>query len=184
MGYAEIAGLPSEVGLYAAPAALIAYAVFGGSRLLVVAIASAVSALSAGIVGSLAAGDEEAAIALSAGLAVVAGLVFLVAGLARMGWVANFMSKAVMEGLIVGLSISIIIGQLDSLVGVEVEGGNSLEELTDVLTQFLSWDALTLAVGVGSLALLFAMERYMRRIPGALTVVVLGIVLVSKDDDI
>lgn len=94
MGYAEIAGLPSEVGLYAAPAALIAYAIFGGSRLLVVATASAVSAVSAGIVGSLAAGDEEAAIALSAALAVVAGLIFLVAGLARMGWVANFVSKA------------------------------------------------------------------------------------------
>lgn len=179
MGYAEIAGLPSEVGLYAAPAALIAYAIFGGSRLLVVATASAVSAVSAGIVGSLAAGDEEAAIALSAALAVVAGLIFLVAGLARMGWVANFMSKAVMEGFIVGLSISIIIGQLDSLVGVEIDGGNSLAELADVLSQFLSWDAMTLAVGAGSLALLFVMERYMRRIPGALTVVVLGIVLVS-----
>jgi SulP family sulfate permease len=179
MGYAEIAGLPSEVGLYAAPAALIAYAVFGGSRLLVVATASAVSAVSAGIVGSLAAGDQEAAIALSAALAIVAGLIFLVAGIARMGWVANFMSKAVMEGFIVGLSISIIIGQLDSLVGVEVEGGDSLAELADVLSQFLSWDALTLAFGVGSLALLFVMDRYMRQVPGALTVVVLGILLVS-----
>jgi SulP family sulfate permease len=179
MGYAEIAGLPPEVGLYAAPAALIAYVVFGGSKLLVVATASGVSAVSASIIGSFAAGDEGAAIALSAALAIVAGLIFLVAGIARMGWVANFMSKAVREGFVVGLSIGIIIGQLDSLVGVEVEGGDSLAELADVLSQFLSWDALTVAFGVGSLALLFVMDRYMRRVPGALTVVVLGILLVS-----
>ncbi|MGI9529092.1 MAG: SulP family inorganic anion transporter [Acidimicrobiia bacterium] len=182
MGYAEIAGVPPEVGLYAAPAALIAYAVFGSSRLLVVATASAVAAVSAGIVGSLSGGDEEAAIALSGALAVVAGLIFLVAGLARLGWVSNFMSKAVMEGFIVGLSISIIIGQLDALAGVEVEGENAIAELFDLLSQIGSWSSLTLVFGIGSLAALFAMEYFLPRIPGALTVVVVAIVLVSVFD--
>ena len=114
LGYAEIAGVPPEIGLYAAAPALILYAVFGGSKLLIVAGASAVSAVSAGIVGGLAGGDEDAAIALTAALAVVAGLSFLALGIARMGWISNFMSNAVMEGFIVGLSISIIIGQLDT----------------------------------------------------------------------
>lgn len=179
LGYAEIAGVPPEVGLYAAPAALLAFALFGGSRLLVVAAASAVSAVSAGIVGGLSGGDEDAAIALTAALAVVAGLIFLAAGLARLGWVSNFMSKAVMEGFVVGLSISIIIGQLDALTGVEIEGENAVAELADVFSQISSWDGLTIAFGLGSLAILFAAERFVPRLPGALTVVVLGVILVS-----
>jgi high affinity sulfate transporter 1 len=179
LGYAEIAGVPPEVGLYAAPAALLLYAMFGGSRLLVVAAASAVSAVSAGIVGGLSGGDEDAAIALTAALAVVSGLLFLAAGLARLGWVANFMSKAVMEGFIVGLSMSIIIGQLDAITGVDVTGESSIAELWDVLTQISSWDWLTVAIGAGSLLVLFGVERFVPRLPGALTVVVLSVLLVS-----
>lgn len=179
LGYAEIAGVPPEVGLYAAPAALLLYAMFGGSRLLVVAAASAVSAVSAGVVGGLSGGDDDAAIALTAALAVVAGLIFLAAGLARLGWVANFMSRAVMEGFIVGLSISIVIGQLDALTGVEIEGENSIAELVDVLSQISSWDGMTIAFGLGSLAVLFGAGRFVPRLPGALTVVVLSVLLVS-----
>ena len=179
LGYAEIAGVPPEIGLYAAAPALIAYAVFGSSRLLIVAGASAVSAVSAGIVGGLSSGDEEAAIALTAGLAVVAGLIFLAFGIARMGWVSNFMSNAVMEGFIVGLSISIIIGQLGSLVGAEVEGENALLELLDLIRQIPEWDLLTVVVGAGSLALLFLIGAYLPKVPAALVVVVLSIVIVS-----
>lgn len=182
LGYAEIAGVPPEIGLYAAPAALIAYAIFGGSRLLVVAGASAVSAVSAGIVGSLSTGSEEATIALTAALAVMAGLAALLLGIARMGWVSNFMSKAVLDGFIVGLSISIIIGQLDAMAGVPVEGENALAETAHLLAQIGSWDLLTLALGLGSLLLLFAFERFIPRLPAALAVVALGIALVSVLD--
>ena len=179
LGYAEIAGVPPEIGLYAAPAALILYAIFGGSRLLVVATASAVAAVSAGIVGSIAAGDEEVAIAITAALAIVAGLVALALGVLRMGWVSNFMSKAVLEGFIVGLSISIIIGQLDAMAGVHAEGESAVAELGDLVSQIGSWDRLTLALGLGSLGLLFAFERFMPKLPAALAVVGLGIALVS-----
>ena len=98
MGLATVAGVPVQVGLYAAPLALIGYAMFGGSRLLVVAAAGSVAAVSASIVSSIG-GDQDTAVALTAALALTTGAVFVVAGLARLGWITNFMSKAVMAGI-------------------------------------------------------------------------------------
>lgn len=178
LAYAGIAGVPPEVGLYAAPLALIGYAVFGRSGLLVVAASSSVSAVSASVVGGIAA-DEEEFIALTAGLAIATGLIFLAAGLLRFGWVANFLSRAILAGFIIGLSIDIMIGQLDDLLGIEIEGSNAIAELVDVFSQIADWDGLTIVVGVSSLAALFLLERFVRRLPGALTVVALAIIAVS-----
>ena len=88
LAYAGIAGVPPEVGLYAAPLALLGYAVFGRSGLLVVATSSAVAAVSASTVADIAATEEEA-IALTAALAIVSGMIFVAAGLLRFGWVAT-----------------------------------------------------------------------------------------------
>ncbi|MGI9602304.1 MAG: SulP family inorganic anion transporter [Acidimicrobiales bacterium] len=178
LAYAGIAGVSPEIGLYAAPLALIGYAVFGRSKLLVVATSSSVAAVSAAVVGDIAA-DDESFVVLTAGLALMAGIVFLILGLLRFGWVANFLSKAVLEGFIIGLSISIIIGQLDELLGVELDGHNALLELGDAISKVAHWDGLTVAVGVVSLASLFVIERFLPRLPGALTVVVLAIVAVT-----
>ena len=129
MGLATVAGVPVEIGLYAAPLALIAYAILGGSRLLVVAVSGSVAAVSASVVGELADGDQAQALALTAALAITTGAVFLVAGLIHLGWITNFMSKAVMAGFITGLSIQIIVGQLGDLFGVEQTGDNTLSKL-------------------------------------------------------
>ncbi|MGI9645699.1 MAG: SulP family inorganic anion transporter [Ilumatobacteraceae bacterium] len=181
LAYAGIAGVPPEVGLYAAPLALAGYAIFGRSALLVVAASSGISAVSASVVGGIAA-DEEEFIALTAGLAIATGVVFLVAGVLRFGWVANFLSRAILAGFLVGLSIDIIIGQLDDFFGIELEGSNAIAELVDVFRQIAEWDGLTVTVGVISLASLFVLERFVRRLPAALTVVALSIVAVSVFD--
>ena len=161
MGYAGVAGLPPEVGLYAAPLALLGYAIFGRSTVLVVAASSSTAAVSASVVAGLNNGEgADSAVTLSAALALFTGAVFLAVGLVRLGWVANFMSKTVIEGFIIGLSISIIIGQLDDLLGIDVSGDNSFQELGSVLSQIGDWNQATVAVGAVILALLFGMERF------------------------
>jgi high affinity sulfate transporter 1 len=183
LGYARVAGLPPEVGLYAAPLALLGYAIFGRSTVLVVATSSSTAALSLSVIAELnAGGDAGSAVPLAAALALFTGAALLAVGITRLGWVANFMSKTVIEGFIIGLSISIIVGQLDGLLGIEVEGENSFEQVWDVLSQVGRWDAPTVAVGAVSLALLFGLERFVRKLPAALTVVVLGVLYIRLAD--
>jgi high affinity sulfate transporter 1 len=183
MGYAEVAGLPPEVGLYAAPLALLGYAIFGRSTILVVAASSSTAAVSASVIAEVnAGGGSDTAVALSAALALFTGMIFVAAGLARLGWVANFMSKTVIEGFIIGLSINIIIGQLDGLLGIEVVGESAVEELGDALSQIGDYDLATLTVGAVSLALLFSLGRLIPKLPAALTVVALSVLYVELAD--
>src|SRR5512132_291721 len=166
MGMAGVAGLPPEVGLYAAPLALLGYAIFGRSTVLVVAASASTAAVSASVVAGLNdGGGADSALTLSAALALFTGVVFLAVGLVRLGWVANFMSKTVIEGFVIGLSISIIIGQLDDLLGIDVSGDNSFQELGSVLSQIGDWNQATVTVGAVSLALLFGMERFVKKVP-------------------
>ena len=96
--------------------------------------------MSASVIAQInAGGTQSTAIELSAALALFTGIVFIAAGIARLGWVANFMSKTVIAGFIVGLSISIIIGQLGGLLGITVTGDNSFAKLGDVLSQIGDW---------------------------------------------
>ena len=183
LGYASVAGLPPEVALYAAPFALLAYALLGRSSVLVVATSSSTAAVSASVIADVnAGGGSDTAVALSAALAVFTGLIFIAAGLARLGWVANFMSKTVIEGFIIGLSINIIIGQMDSFLGIEVTGESAMQSLGDALGQIGDWDRPTLIVGAASLALLFVLERFVEKLPAALTVVVLAVLYIAIVD--
>lgn len=183
MGYAGVAGLPPEVGLYAAPLALLGYAILGRSTILVVAASSSTAAVSASVIADVnAGGGSDTAVALSAALALFTGMIFVAAGLARLGWIANFMSKTVIEGFIIGLSISIIIGQLGNLLGIDVSGDNSFEKLWDVISQIGDWNQATVIVGAVSLALLFGLERFVPKVPGALAVVVLGVLYIELVD--
>jgi high affinity sulfate transporter 1 len=121
-------------------------------------------------------------VGLAAALAMFTGVILLGVGIVRLGWVANFMSKTVIEGFIIGLSISIIIGQLDDLLGIHIAGENSFEELWHVLSQIGAWDGATVLVGGVSLALLFGLERFVKKLPAALTVVVLGVLYIRLVD--
>lgn len=179
MGYASVAGVPAQIGLYAAPLALVGYALFGGSRILVFGAAGSVAAMSASVVSHLAAGDPTKAVTYTAALALATGAVFLVAGLAKAGWIANFMSKAVMAGFITAMAISIIVGQLGKLTGVHAGKGDTFQKLWHVLEQISSWNLTATAIGVGSILLIFAMARYTPKIPAALTVVVIASAIVA-----
>ncbi len=179
MGYSSVAGVPVQVGLYAAPLALVAYALFGGSKLLVVSAAGAVAAISASVVGDIAGGDQDLAVVLTAALALATGAVLLAAGLAKLGWVTNFISKAVMAGFILGMAFQIIIGQLGKLVGVEQEGFNSFEKLWSVVSQIPDWHWATAGVGAISLVIIFGLERFLPKLPAALTAVIVASIFVA-----
>jgi MFS superfamily sulfate permease-like transporter len=130
MACAGIAGVPPEYGLYAAPLALLGYAVFGTSRHLNVGPSSTVAALSFSVVVGLAAAGSDEFITLTVMLAIITGILLIIGGLLRLGVLADFFSKPVLDGFIVGLAITIVVGQLDKLLGYEVE---SLDFVPDVL---------------------------------------------------
>ena len=163
LGYAGVAGVSPELGLYAALAAAVAYAVMGGSRILVVSTAAGVSAVTSSVITELT-DDIDPAVAAAA-LAGASGLILLVAGLLRIGWIVNFISRPVLEAFVAGLCISIIIGQLGKLVGAEVEGESPIEKFGDLVGQVADWDTLTVAIGVAAIATLLLLERFARKVP-------------------
>ncbi|ANS25321.1 sulfate transporter [Rhodococcus opacus] len=179
LAYATIAGVPPVVGLYAAIPALILYASAGSSRHLVVGPMSATAALSAAIVAPLAGADGGKYAALTAVLAIATGIAGLLAGLLRLGFIASFISEPVLKGFIVGLALTIIIGQFPALFGVEKEHGNFFEQAWGVVTHLGDIDFGTLAVGVLSLVVVLGFKRWLPLVPGSLLAVLLGIAAVT-----
>ena len=133
MAYATIAGVPLEAGLYAAILPLFLYAIFGTSRQLSVGPSSGVAILSAATIAPLADGTKEF-IALTAALAIVVGAILVVAGVARMGWVSQFMAQPVLAGFVIGIALIVLIGQADKVFGVDAEGDNFWQEAWDLMS--------------------------------------------------
>ncbi|MCB0831545.1 MAG: SulP family inorganic anion transporter, partial [Solirubrobacterales bacterium] len=129
LAYATIAGVSPIVGLYAAPGALLIYAALGSSRKLVTGGDAATAALSAAIVGGIVAGDSSAFVQTTAALAICVGLIAVMAGVARLGFVVNFISIPVLRGFIIGLALTIIAGQIPHLFGVESSNGNFFDRI-------------------------------------------------------
>lgn len=178
LAYASIAGVSPVVGLYAAPGALIFYAAFGSSRHLVTEPMAATAALSAAAVGQLAAGNSGVFPALTATLAITTGLLALAAGLARLGFVANFISEPVLKGFIVGLALTIIVGQVPKLLGVSKGEGDFFGQLRHVVTHLGQAQGLTVLVGLASLAVVLALRRLAPVVPAPLVAVLAGILAV------
>ncbi|HKX71151.1 MAG TPA: SulP family inorganic anion transporter [Acidimicrobiales bacterium] len=179
LAYASIAGVSPVVGLYAAPGALLLYAAFGSSKHLVTGPMSATAALSAAAVAQFATQGSGEFAALTVTLALTTGLVALVAGLLRLGFLANFISEPVLKGFIIGLALTIVAGQLPELFGVEKGGGDFFEELWDLLGRLDETSGLTLLVGLVSLAVVVGLRRYAPAVPGSLVAVLLGIAVVG-----
>jgi high affinity sulfate transporter 1 len=177
--YAQIAGLPPSAGLAAAPGALLAYALLGTSRSLIVSATTATSALSAAAVGPLASGDTLRFAALAAALALVAGAVLVAAGLLKLGRVMDFVPKPVMTGFLFGLGLVVALGQLPSLFGVPAGSGGFFSKLWDLIGELDDTSGWTLAVGAASVVALVALGRLAPRLP-AFLIVLAGSIVVSS----
>ena len=177
MGYAEVAGLSPVNGLYALMLPTVAYALLGSSRQLVVGPDGSVAALVGAIViANAAAGSAEAAeVAAMLGLLVAA--CFLIARVARLAWVADYLSLPVLVGYIHGVAAALAIGQLPKLLGVTTHEDNPIRELVAVIGKLPSASLTTVAVGATALLILLPLRFLAPRVPAALIVVVGGIAL-------
>ena len=179
MAYAGIVGVPPIMGLYTIVPPLIAYALFGTSRLLVVGPDTATGLISALTVGAFVAQGSADFNALTSTLAVLIGVLFLLLGAARMGWVDAFIPTPVMRGFIEGLVCVTVIGQVPHLLGIEGASGNFFAKLRSLLQHLpdVSWaSALT---GLLSLVTMLVLRRLMPRVPAALVVAVAATILVG-----
>lgn len=173
LAYAGIAGVPVQYGLYAAPLALLAYAVFGGSKRLIVGPTSTVAILSASVVAPLAASaGSDRYIALTIALTLLVGLVLVAAGLARLGFAAKFLAKPVLNGFIIGMAFTIALGQAGKLAGVHTSGDTALQKTVSLLRHAGDWSWLTVVAGLACVAVLLLLGRYVSWLPGAIIVVV------------
>jgi sulfate permease, SulP family len=179
LAYASIAGVSPVVGLYAAPGALLLYAALGSSRHLVTGPMSATAALSAATVADVVAPGSGAFATMTAALAITTGLAALLAGLLRLGFLAAFISEPVIKGFIVGLALTIIVGQVPDLLGIDKGSGDFFEKAWDVITGLGDVHGLTLVVGALSLAVVFGLRRTAPAVPGSLVAVAVGIALVA-----
>ncbi len=175
IGYASLAGVPPDAGLYSALLAAPLYAVFATSRDLNVGPSSTVAILSAATVAPIAAGSGASYVALTAMLALLAGGVLVVAGLLRLGFLADFLARPVILGFVIGVALVIAVGQLPKLLGLTIESGNFFEELWRLLASLGEIHRLTAAVGLASLALLVLLDRFVPKAPGALVTLVAAI---------
>jgi MFS superfamily sulfate permease-like transporter len=178
LAYASIAGVSPVVGLYAAPGALLLYAAFGSSRHLVVGPMAATAALSAAAVGDVAAGQAGRFAHLTAALALATGVIALAAGLLRLGVIANVISEPVLKGFIVGLALTVIVGQVPKLLGITKGSGGFFRQLGHLLTHLGQAQGLTVVVGVGSLAVVLVLRQLAPVVPAPLAAVLAGIVAV------
>ena len=185
MAYAGIAGLPPQAGLYTLLAALLIYALLGTSRHLVVQATSATAALLASSVAAVLMGtaavnasDPGTYQAYASAFVLVTGLVFLVAGLVKLGFITQFLSKPVMDGFVMGIAIFVAVGQLNKLFGVPKPEGNTVEKLLGILAELPQANWATFVVGAVALALLFLLPRWNKKIPAGL-VVLFGAIILS-----
>lgn len=178
MAYAQLAGVPPEFAFYAAPIGLLAYAVIGSSRQVVVAVSSAVAIMSAATISELATPNSAEYVALTAALAILAGLVSIAFGVLRLGRIAQFFSESVLTGFVFGLALLITVKQVPKILGVEAHGDTAVALVRDLLPHLDETDLLTLAVGAGGIAAMVLLERWLPKVPAAL-VVLAGSILVS-----
>ncbi len=174
LGYAGIAGVPLQNGLYAAAAGAIIYALFCTSRQISTGPSSALAAVAGGAVLLTGLGGEDAA-QLVAAITLVTGVLFLLLALLRMGWIAQFLSKAVVTGFLAGAAVDVVIGELPKLTGTSSEGDSAWRELSSWVSSLgdISWT--TLAVGAAALAVILGLRFAAPAVPGALVLVAGGL---------
>src|SRR4051794_15812015 len=184
LAYAGIAGVPVQNGLYVMPLAVVGYLLLGSSRHLYVGPSATVATLSASTVALVATASTGSAdyIALTVALTLMVGVIYIVSGLARMGFVSRFFARPVLEGFIVGLGLYIAIGQVPKVVGIEKPSGDTLLVLVHTVTDIGNWEWSTVAVGVLGLVALFALSRFVPKLPGVIIVVFVAVLATKALD--
>ncbi len=180
IAYAEASGVPGIYGLYATIVPLLAYALFGPSRILVMGPDSSLAAVILAVVLPLSAGDPGRAVAIAGAMAVVSGLLCIGAGLARLGFITELLSKPIRYGYMNGIALTVILSQVPKLFGFSVSEEGPLRQAWGIVRQVLagSTNVATLAIGGGALALILLLKRY-PRVPGILIAVVVATVVVA-----
>src|SRR3954470_4094191 len=186
MAYAELAGLPPTTGLYTSILCLIAYAIFGPSKILVLGPDSSLGPMIAAtlipIIGSH--GDPERAVALASALALLVGAIITIAGLARLGFIADLISKPTILGYMNGLALTIFVGQLPKLFGFSTDSDTFLADVREFVRGVVNGDTVgaALAIGLFGIVVIVVMKRWLPKIPGVLVAVVLSIAAASAFD--
>jgi high affinity sulfate transporter 1 len=173
IAYAVASGVPGIYGLYATIVPLLAYALFGSSRILVLGPDSSLAAVILGVVLPLSGGDPSRAVALAGMMAVVSGIVCILAGIARLGFVTELLSKPIRYGYMNGIALTVLISQLPKLFGFSIVSDGPVRNLWDIAEAVLggraNWTAF--AVGAGTLAVILLLKNS-KRVPGILVAVV------------
>ena len=179
MAYAELAGLPPITGLYTSILCLLGYAAFGPSRILVLGPDSSLGPMIAATILPLAGrdGDPKRAIALASMLAIIVGAVMILAAVARLGFIADLISKPTMIGYMNGLALTILVGQLPKLFGFKVEADGFLGEVAGFVKGLAHGEAVAAAaaVGIAGIALILVLQRWLPKLLAVLIMVVLAI---------
>jgi SulP family sulfate permease len=181
LGYADIAGVPLQNGLYAAAAGGIIYALFCTSRHISTGPSSSLAAVAGGAVAVTGLAGGQAA-ELVAAIALATGLLFLLLALLRVGWIASFLSRAVVTGLLAGAAVDVLVGELPKLTGTSAEGDNAWREFGSWLGSLGDTNRTTLLVGVTALAVILGLRRLAPAILGALVLVAGGLLASSLFD--
>lgn len=185
MAYAELAGLPPITGLYTSVLCLLGYAVFGPSRVLVLGPDSSLGPMIAATVTPLlmAGGDPAKAVALASLLAVLVGVIMVVAGIAKFGFIADLLSKPTQIGYMNGLAVTIIVGQLPKLFGFSVDANGLVSEFSAFVSHVADdANAAAATVGLASLAGILLLQRLLPKVPAVLVAVVLASIAVNAFD--
>jgi SulP family sulfate permease len=175
LGYAGIAGVPLQNGLYAAAAGAILYALFGTSRQISTGPSSGLAAVAASAVAVAAITGTQDVASFVAAITLASGVLFLLLAVLRMGWIAQFLSRAVVTGFLFGAAIDVVIGELPKLTGTKVTGSNPLQELWSWLGSLGDSSLVTVLVSVVALVVVFGVRAIAPKVPGALVLVVGGL---------
>jgi high affinity sulfate transporter 1 len=183
MAYAELAGLPPITGLYTSITCLLGYAVFGPSRILVLGPDSSLGPMIAATILPLAGADgsPERAVELASLLAIMVAAIMIVAAVAKLGFIADLISKPTMIGYLNGLALTILVGQLPKLFGFKVEGEGLIAEFTGFVKGLAHGEAVAAAaaVGIAGIAVILILQRWLPKVPAVLIMVVLAIAATS-----
>lgn len=180
IAYAAASGLPGIYGLYATIVCLLAYALFGPSRILVLGPDSSLAAVILAVVLPLSGGDPARAIAIASAMAVVSGVLCIVAGIARLGFITELLSKPIRYGYMNGIALTVLIAQVPRLLGFRIESSGPLQDIWAILEGISDgkFNLTAALIGAGTLAVIYALKRH-PRIPGILIAVVAATGIVS-----